>query len=90
VKVTLDGGEGGTAAAPVRFTAPDLADAAVLERDAARRAEMYREIQKLHQETSPFVIMFQDIETIAERTNVEGTIWGPSFDDNRYWQITKN
>lgn len=67
-----------------------MADAAVLERDAAKRAEMYLELQKLHQETSPFVIMFQDIETIAERTNVEGTIWGPSFDDNRYWQITKN
>jgi peptide/nickel transport system substrate-binding protein len=67
-----------------------MADAAVLERDAEQRAEMYREIQRLHQETSPFVIMFQDIETIAERTNVEGTIWGPSFDDNRYWQITKN
>ena len=67
-----------------------MADAAVLERDPAKRAEMYLEIQKLHQETSPFVIMFQDIETIAERANVEGTIWGPSFDDNRYWQITKN
>lgn len=67
-----------------------MADAAVLERDTAERAAMYLEIQKLHQETSPFVIMFQDIETIAERTNVEGTIWGPSFDDNRYWQITKN
>ena len=67
-----------------------MADAAVLERDAAKRAEMYLEIQKLHQETSPFVIMFQDIETIAERTNVQGTIWGPSFDDNRYWQITKD
>jgi peptide/nickel transport system substrate-binding protein len=67
-----------------------MADAAVLERDAEKRAEMYREIQRIHQETSPFVIMFQDIETIAERTNVQGTIWGPSFDDNRYWQITKN
>jgi len=67
-----------------------MADAAVLERDPAKRAEMYLEIQKLHQETSPFVIMFQDIETIAERSNVEGTIWGPSFDDNRYWKITKN
>ncbi len=67
-----------------------MADAAVLERDPAKRAEMYLEIQKLHQETSPFVIMFQDIETIAERSNVDGTIWGPSFDDNRYWKITKN
>ena len=67
-----------------------MADAAVLERDPEARAEMYQEIQRIHQETSPFVIMFQDIETIAERSNVEGTIWGPSFDDNRYWKITKN
>ena len=36
--------------------------------------------------TSPFVIMFQDIEVIAERANVEGMIWGPSFDDNKYWK----
>lgn len=67
-----------------------MADAAALERDPAKRAEMYRELQRLHQETSPFVIMFQDIETIAERANVHGTIWGPSFDDNRYWKITKD
>ena len=44
-----------------------MADAAVLERDAEKRAEMYLEIQRLHQETSPFVIMFQEIEAIAER-----------------------
>jgi peptide/nickel transport system substrate-binding protein len=30
--------------------------------------------------------MFQDIEVIAERANVEGMIWGPSFDDNKYWK----
>lgn len=67
-----------------------MTDAAVLERDPAKRAEMYRELQRIHQKTSPFVIMFQEIETIAERANVEGAIWGPSFDDNRYWKITKN
>ena len=60
--------------------------AAVLERDPARRAQMYEELQREHQETSPFVIMFQDIEVIAERDNVAGMIWGPSFDDNKYWK----
>ncbi|MGH6918028.1 MAG: ABC transporter substrate-binding protein, partial [Geminicoccaceae bacterium] len=64
-------------------------EAAVLERDPARRAQMYEEIQREHQQTSPFVIMFQDIEVIAERDNVAGTIWGPSFDDNKYWKVHK-
>jgi peptide/nickel transport system substrate-binding protein len=60
--------------------------AAVLERDPARRAQMYEELQREHQRTSPFVIMFQDIEVIAERNDVAGMIWGPSFDDNKYWK----
>jgi hypothetical protein len=33
--------------------------------------------------------MFQDIEVIAERNNVAGTIWGPSFDDNKYGKVHK-
>lgn len=66
-----------------------MADAAVLERDAAKRAEMYREIQKIHQETSPFVIMFQEIEVIGRRANVEGFIVGPSFNDNSFRYVTK-
>jgi peptide/nickel transport system substrate-binding protein len=61
----------------------------VLEQDPAKRAQLYEEIQREHQETSPFVIMFQDIEVIAERDNVAGTIWGPSFDDNKYWKAHK-
>jgi peptide/nickel transport system substrate-binding protein len=63
--------------------------AAVLEQDAAKRAEMYQEMQREVQETGPFVIMFQDIELIAERSNVQGMIWGPAFDDNKYWQGRK-
>ena len=61
-------------------------EAAALERDPAKRAAMYEELQREHQRTSPFVIMFQDIEVIAERANVQGMIWGPSFDDNKYWR----
>jgi peptide/nickel transport system substrate-binding protein len=60
--------------------------AAVLERDPGKRAALYQELQREHQRTSPFVIMFQDIEVIAERNDVAGMIWGPSFDDNKYWK----
>src|SRR5690606_8254770 len=71
---------------------PDMtkeADAAVLEADATKRAEMYVKIQKEHQETSPFVIMFQEIEVSAMRSNVNGFIVGPSFNDNNYAHVTK-
>jgi peptide/nickel transport system substrate-binding protein len=60
--------------------------AAVLERDAGKRAKMYEDIQREHLKVSPFVIMAQDIEVISARSNVKGMIWGPSFDDNRYWK----
>jgi peptide/nickel transport system substrate-binding protein len=62
------------------------AQGAVLERDAAKRAATYEELQREHQERSPFVIFAQETETPAVRSNVKGLIWGPSFDDNKYWQ----
>ncbi|HSO18566.1 MAG TPA: ABC transporter substrate-binding protein, partial [Desulfosarcina sp.] len=64
-------------------------DAAVKERDSAKRARMYLELQREHQATSPFVIMFQDIEVAAERANVKGFVLGPSFDSNFYRGVTK-
>ncbi|MGI9502574.1 MAG: ABC transporter substrate-binding protein [Geminicoccaceae bacterium] len=66
-----------------------VTQAAVLEHDPEVRSTMYQEIQREHQATSPFVIMFQDIELIASRKGVEDMIWGPSFDDNKYGQATK-
>jgi len=63
--------------------------AAVLERDASKRADMYRDLQKAVMADSPFVIMFQQIEVAAERTNVNGLVWGPSFDTNFYRLATK-
>ncbi|MCP3890619.1 MAG: ABC transporter substrate-binding protein [Desulfobulbaceae bacterium] len=65
------------------------ADAAVLEKDAKKRAEMYLEIQKEHQQISPFVIMFQQIEILGKRAGVDGFILGPSFDSNFYQYTTK-
>ncbi len=65
------------------------ADAAVLERDAAKRVEMYHALQSEHQKVSPFVIMFQETEIAALRSNVEGYIIGPSFNDNSFRGVTK-
>jgi peptide/nickel transport system substrate-binding protein len=63
--------------------------AAVTERDAKKRAALYEELQREHQKTSPFVIMFQEIEVAARRKNVDGFVLGPSFDNNLYAGITK-
>jgi peptide/nickel transport system substrate-binding protein len=65
------------------------ADAAVLEIDAEKRAEMYRQLQDEHQKTSPFVIMFQETEVAALRSNIKGYIIGPSFNDNSFRGVTK-
>ncbi|KJV07941.1 ABC transporter substrate-binding protein, partial [Elstera litoralis] len=62
---------------------------AVEERDAAKRAAIYLDIQKEHLAVSPFVVMFQQIEVAAHPANVKGFIIGPSFDVNLYSQITK-
>ena len=66
-----------------------VADSAVLERDAEKRAQIYLDLQREHQEVSPFVIMFQEIEVIGRRANVEGFIVGPSFNDNSFRKVTK-
>ncbi|MDW4498841.1 ABC transporter substrate-binding protein [Sulfitobacter sp. D35] len=72
---------------------PDMtaaADAAVLEADADKRAQMYLDIQTEHQQVSPFVIMFQEIEVFGMRNDVNGYIIGPSFNDNSFREVTKD
>ncbi len=66
------------------------ADAAVLEKDTAARADLYLDLQTEHQQTSPFVIMFQEIEVLGERTSVDGFIIGPSFNDNSFRKVSKS
>jgi peptide/nickel transport system substrate-binding protein len=60
------------------------------ERDPAKRAAMYMALQKTALEESPYVIMFQKIETAAVRSNVKGLILGPTFDLNLYKNVVKN
>lgn len=63
--------------------------AAMLEPDAAKRAEMYESLQRESQKSSPFVIMFQEIERMARRARVQGLVIGPSFQDNAFAGVTK-
>lgn len=66
------------------------AQGAVTERDGAKRAQIYQDLQRKHMEVSPFAILFQQTEVIATRKNVEGLVWGPAFDSNFYWTGKKS
>src|SRR3954468_2815038 len=63
--------------------------AAVQERDAAKRVAIYQELQKTVMEASPFIVMFQQVEVPVERAQVRGLVWGPSFDNNFYRLASK-
>ena len=63
--------------------------AAVLERDPAKRVEMYADLQKKSRETSPFIVMFQQARNTGLRTNVKGFYTGGAVDAVAYWLVTK-
>lgn len=63
--------------------------AALLERDSAKRADMYKELQKTFLETSPFVLIFQQTEVAGLRNTVKGYKLGPTFDTNFVGPVTK-
>ena len=67
----------------------DETNAAVLEQDGDKRAEMYQEIQRIHQKVSPFAPMFQQIEQVAMRSNVEGFSAGGSISSAAFYTTTK-
>ena len=63
--------------------------AALAEPDQAKRNELYVEIQKEAQASSPIVIMFQAALTIAMANNVEGYVNGATSDFVFYRLVTK-
>jgi peptide/nickel transport system substrate-binding protein len=63
--------------------------AAVRERDAKKREQMYLAIQKEHQKVSPFIIMFQQIEVAVHPKSLTGFVMGPSFENDLYATIKK-
>jgi peptide/nickel transport system substrate-binding protein len=66
-----------------------LSDAAALERDGAKRARMYQEIQAEFRKSSPFVMLYQQTEVAAHRSNVEGLKIGPTSDSTYMFAVGK-
>ncbi len=65
-------------------------DAAAMERDGAKRARMYAEIQAEFRKTSPFVMLFQETEVAAFRANVTGLRLGPTADSTYLHVVAKS
>ncbi len=66
------------------------ADAAILERDTAKRKAMYEDMQADFRKSSPFIMLFQQTEVAAMRSNVEGLKLGPTFDTNFMFVVSKH
>ncbi|KQZ28792.1 ABC transporter substrate-binding protein [Mesorhizobium sp. Root552] len=64
-------------------------EAALLEKDSGKRAELYKELQKTILDEGPFVIIFQQTEVAGLRANLKDFKLGPSFDTNFVGQISK-
>ena len=66
-----------------------MADAAVLERDGAKRKKMYEDMQAEFRKTSPFIMLFQQTEVATFRSNVEGLRIGSTSDSTYMFRVTK-
>ncbi len=62
---------------------------ALLERDGAKRAAMYADLQKKVREAGPFIFLWQETEVAGLRKNVQGFKLGPTFDTNFVAPVTK-
>ncbi|WP_416795854.1 ABC transporter substrate-binding protein [Ciceribacter azotifigens] len=63
--------------------------AALLEKDSAKRAAVYEELQKEVLARGPFVMVFQQIEVAGYSDKLKGLRLGPSFDTNFVYTISK-
>lgn len=64
-------------------------EAAVIEPDREKRAQMYLDMQRTHQMVSPFTVMFQKIEQTARSENVKDFNIGGAITAAAYWKVTK-
>ncbi|WP_421360569.1 ABC transporter substrate-binding protein [Agrobacterium rosae] len=63
--------------------------AALLEKDNAKRAAMYQDLQKKVLESGPFVVIEQKTEIAGFSNKVKGLKLGPSFDTNYVYPVSK-
>ena len=59
------------------------------ERDPAKRAQLYRDLQRDHQQRAPFVFMYEYVEVAAHAADVDGFIIGRGPARNRYAAIKR-
>ncbi len=64
-------------------------DAAALERDGARRAKLYQDIQAEFRRSSPFVMLYQETDVAAYRDNVTGLKLGSTSDATHLFRVGK-
>ncbi len=64
--------------------------AALLEKDTAKRAAIYEDLQKQVLATGPFVMIFQQTEIAGYSDNVKDYKLGPSFDTNFVYTVSKD
>ncbi|MET0519344.1 MAG: ABC transporter substrate-binding protein [Burkholderiaceae bacterium] len=64
-------------------------DAALLDRDTAKRAKLYQDIQAEFRKTSPFVMIYQQQQVAAVRANVDGFRLGPTADSTYVAPVSK-
>ncbi|MBN9218808.1 MAG: ABC transporter substrate-binding protein [Mesorhizobium sp.] len=87
-----DAGKSKTLAWRNAWDIPDLTketEAALLEKDSGKRADMYKDLQQKILDTSPFVIIHQQLEVAGLRKNLKGFALGPSFDTNFVGPVSK-
>lgn len=66
-----------------------MTEAAVVEKDGAKRKAMYEDIQRKHRESSAFVVMFQQKVQTGLRNTVQNFYTGGATDSVVYWLVTK-
>ena len=64
-------------------------EAAVMERDAARRARLYQDLQGDFLKLSPFAILYQVVEVAGLRANVDGLVIGPTSESTHLFNVRK-
>jgi len=67
-----------------------LTQAALVEKDSAKRAAIYEDLQKQVLATGPFVVVFQQIENAGYSNKLKGYKLGPSFDTNFVYTVSKD
>ncbi len=67
-----------------------MVDAAVQEKDTDKREKMYEDMQRIWMEKSPFAALFQEIEEVGLRKNVDGFSTGAAVGSAYYWTASKS